>query len=119
GGASKSIGISVVARNVTLTDIKVNGVATGVMAGASNLSVNRGTVENCAQAALYIAPTPMSAPDRIQIDQVTFGKGSRFIAREPVELGFSKCDFGDCRNDVQSRLKSSPTFDDCRFPHGC
>lgn len=121
-GQKQSIGISVMARNVRLNDIDVEGGAIGVFAGADDLRINRGRFGSFDQAALYARPTRRSNPDRVGVEAVLFDLKARIVLQKGVKSAhFKACQFGNCKQKIEAMLSASQeaTLTDCQFTPTC
>ena len=121
-GQKASIGISVVARNVRLNDIDVEGGAIGVFVGTDDLRINRGKFGGFDQAALYVRPTRFSNPDSIEVQAVQFAAKADIVLKKGVKSArFKNCEFHNCRKEVEAMLRASQevALSDCRFAPTC
>jgi len=120
-GGKASVGISVVARDIHLENIRLDGTDIGIFAGAKNLTVSGGRIGRVDRAALFARPTRISAPDRIDVEGVHFQRGSRFTFRNLNSVQFKGCEFEDCREVAKANaVATTPVeFVDCRFAETC
>lgn len=121
-GQKQSIGISVMARNVHLNDIDVEGGAIGVFVGTDDLRINRGRFGNFDQAALYVRPTRRSNPDRIEVEAVKFDSKAGIVLQKGVKSAhFKNCQFENCKQKVEAMLSASQQviLTDCQFAPTC
>lgn len=121
-GKKESIGISVMARNVRLTDIDVDGTAIGIFVGADDLRINRGKFGSFDQAALYVRPTRKSNPDHVEIEGMQFSSKANIVMKKGVlSARFRDCQFDNCKEKIESMLSASRevVLSDCKFTPTC
>jgi hypothetical protein len=120
-GQSRAVGISVGSPDIRLEDIDIADIPLGIGVAAPNLTVSRGKIENCSEAALWTRAVRQFRAGRIEIAGVEF-KGDANVRLDEVEtVHLDDCRFSGCRSAIKQALTTDArvVLKDCQFDPSC